>query len=421
MRKTAQKISQNFLKIEKIDFKNSDDGSSILHNVRDIRFESHETGLAQSDPMPTLKQIIDFNKATKQSFLRFYAYPFERLPQEISALKHLQGLSILNCQLLRLPSYIAELTQLRHLFLIKNRLTELPDTLLKMRRLQYLDISDNQLKSVPNNFNELFHLTDLYLDRNQLTEFPTSIVSLQKLLRLGLSGNQLSHLPEGVYEWRKLIRLNLSHNRFTQLPEGLGRLAQLEWLNLSDNPLTFFPSAILKLPKLELLFLRNCGLIDLPSELAALKTLQVLDISGNSFYGGKIPSVVFQLPFLEELIATDCGIMQIVEEDFIALKHLSIIRLQNNKIRYISRKLARMTQAEEINFAGNPLEYVADEIALLIQQTKRLVLTNTPFERMTFPKIENFAPDNPNFDVFEPPVVAIREQYQLDASRRSFI
>jgi Leucine-rich repeat (LRR) protein len=420
MRKTTQKNSRPFLKIEKIDFKNSVDGSSILQNVRDVRFDLHETGLVQSDTMPDLKQIIEFNKTNKQLFLRFYAYPFERLPEEICELKHLQGLSILNCQLRRLPDSISHLTRLRHFFLIKNRLTELPDSLFEMQNLHYLDLSENQVEQIQNKFDELSKLTDLYLDRNQLTEFPKSIASLQKLVRLGLSGNQLSNLPEVAYEWHKLIRLNLADNRFTNLPDGFNRFSKLEWLNLSGNPLMSFPPSILKLPKLELFFLRDCGLIDLPKEFAALKTLQVLDISGNRFYGGKIPSVVFQLPLLEELIVMDCGIVQLVEEDFIALKKLCIIRLQNNKIRYLSRKFARMTQVEELNLAENPLEYVAPELAQLLPHPERLVLTNTPFEHLPFSHVETFSPENPIFDSFEPQVIAIREKYKLE-KRRSFL
>jgi Leucine-rich repeat (LRR) protein len=199
----------------------------------------------------------------------------------------------------------------------------------------------------------------------------------------------------------------------------LAHLPKLEWLNLSGNPLTFVPQPVLKMPKLELLFLRNCGLVDLPKEFVGLKTLQVLDLSGNPLYGGKIPSVVFQLPQLEELIVMDCGLQSIQEDDFIPLKHLCIIRLQNNKIRYISRKFARMKQAEEFNFSGNPLEYVAPEMYQL-PLLQRLILTDTAFENADLRPNAAERNDEAAWDTFEPEVLAIREKYGLE-KRRSFL
>jgi Leucine-rich repeat (LRR) protein len=173
------------------------------------------------------------------------------------------------------------------------------------------------------------------------------------------------------------------------------------------------------MPKLELLFLRNCGLMDLPQEFALLKTVQVLDLSSNPLYGGKIPSVVFQLPQLEELIVMDCGLQYIHEDDFIPLKHLCIIRLQNNKIRYISRKLARMKQAEEFNFSGNPLEYVAPEMYQL-PLLQRLILTDTAFENTVLHPNPSETTDEAVFETFEPEVLAIREKYGIE-KRRSFL
>jgi Leucine-rich repeat (LRR) protein len=419
MRKTTQKNPQKKLKIVKIDFQNDTKGNGGVQSVSDIRFDSHERGDIRNEPTPTLKQIIHANLSSKQLFLRFYAYPLERIPIEICELKHLLGLSILHCQLRRLPPYIAGLQRLRHLFLINNRLTELPDELIDMKNLQYLDVSENQLVSVPAHFESLLKMTDLYLDKNLFTELPPSIALFNKLIRLGLSGNQFTFLPNLIFEWPKLIRLNLADNRLTDLPERLAHLPKLEWLNLSGNPLTFIPKTLLKLPKLELLFLRNCGLIDLPKDFALLKTLQVLDISGNAFYGGKIPSVVFQLPCLEELIVMDCGLQQITEDDFLPLKNLCIIRLQNNKIRYISRKLARMKQVEELNFSGNPLEYIAPEIDQL-PLLERLILQETRFENRERTLKGSEIQDETLLDTFEPEVNQIRDHYNLE-KRRNFM
>ena len=413
MRKTTQKNPQNRLKIEKIDFQKGMDGSSP---TADIRFDAPVRGEIPREPTPSIKQIAAYHKETKQLFLRFYGYPLERLPKEICELRHLQGLSILHCQLRRLPPYIAELNRLRHLFLIHNRLTELPEELVTLKNLQYLDVSENQLVSVPQHFESLVKMTDLYLDKNLFTEMPPCIALFNKLIRLGLAGNQLTGLPEIYYDWHKLVRLNLADNRLSDLPQSMGHLSRLEWLNLSGNPMPYIPKAVLKMPKLELLFLRNCGLVDLPQELAEIKTLQVLDISGNALYGGKIPSVVFQFPLLEELIITDCGLQYISEDDFLPMKHLCIIRLQNNKIRYISRRLARMKQAEEFNFSGNPLEYVAPEMYQL-PLLEKLILNETPFENVDIKKLSTKVENEAILETFEPEVNAIREKYGIEKRR----
>ncbi len=414
MRKTTQKSPLNRLKIEKIDF-----NKSISPSIHDVRFESHEVREIKKEPSPSLKQIVAYHKETKQLYLRFYAYPLERLPKEICELKHLQALSILHCKLRNLPPYIADLNRLRHLFLINNRLKELPEELVSMKHLLYLDVSENQLISVPPNFEYLVKMTDLYLDKNLFTEMPACIALFNKLLRLGLAGNQLTELPNLYYDWPKLVRLNLADNRLTDLPESISHLPKLEWINLSGNPMPYIPKALLKMPKLELLFLRNCGLVDLPQEMAEIKTLQVLDISGNALYGGKIPSVVFQFPLLEELIMTDCGLQYISEDDFLPMKHLCIIRLQNNKIRYISRRLARVKQAEEFNFSGNPLEYVAPEIYQL-PLLEKLILTETPFENEDIKSLSKAVEKEAILETFEPEVNAIREKYGLE-KRRSYM
>jgi Leucine-rich repeat (LRR) protein len=158
---------------------------------------------------------------------------------------------------------------------------------------------------------------------------------------------------------------------------------------------------------------------DLPKELALIKTLQVLDISGNTFYAGKIPNVIFQLPLLEELIVTDCGLQYISEDDFLPMKNLCIIRLQNNKIRYVSRRLSRMKQVEELNFSGNPLEYVAPEMAQL-PLLQRFILNDTPFENVSFRQNASESKNEAHLDTFEPEVLLIREKYSVE-KRRSFM
>jgi Leucine-rich repeat (LRR) protein len=227
-----------------------------------------------------------------------------------------------------------------------------------------------------------------------------------------LAGNQLTTLPEVLHNWRKLTRLNLSKNKLSDLTPAFEVMTRLEWLDLSENGFRFVPQQILSLPKIELLFLRGCQLADLPEGFSNLKTLQVLDISSNPFYGGKIPNVIFKLTSLEELIISDCGLFSLSEDDLFRLKNLSIIRAQNNKIRYISRKLARLPQLEHLMLDNNPLEYIAPEI----KQMNSLYQCDITDENTAFKKNLN----KQVLDTYEPEVLAIREKYGMD-KRRSFM
>jgi hypothetical protein len=129
--------------------------------------------------------------------------------------------------------------------------------------------------------------------------------------------------------------------------------------------------------------------------------------------------LVFQFPQLEELIMTDCGLQVLSEDDFLPMKNLCIIRLQNNKIRYISRRLARMKQAEEFNFSGNPLEYVAPEMYQL-PLLERFILAETAFEAVDMPKKDTEIVEEAILETFEPEVQDIRRKYGLD-KRRNFM
>jgi Leucine-rich repeat (LRR) protein len=160
MRKTTQKDSPKTLKIEKIDFQHGTPGSEKGQQIGDIRFESSNKKEFSHESTPSIKQIINYHQVNKQLYLRFYGYPLEGLPKEVCSLKHLQGLSILHCQLRRLPPHIADLHKLRHLFLINNRLESLPNELTTMKHLQYLDVSENQLTVLPTDFENLVKLTD---------------------------------------------------------------------------------------------------------------------------------------------------------------------------------------------------------------------------------------------------------------------
>lgn len=413
MRKTTQKKLEKVVQIQKIDLHNDIIPRSQYTMSKDIRFDSEEEEEdIENEPSQSLKQLIDYHKTNKQLFLRIYGYPLDMLPVAVCQMRYLQGMSILHCQLRQLPDNIAALKKMKHLFLIKNRLSELPNSLTSLKFLQYLDISDNNINLLPIDFEHLIQLTDLYMDNNTFSVLPAAVTLLPKLIRFSIAGNQLTTLPEVLHNWKKLTRLNLSKNKLSELPPAFEAMTRLEWLDLSENGFRFVPQPILKLPKMELLFLRGCQLADLPEEFSNLKTLQVLDISNNPFYGGKIPNVIFKLTALEELIISDCGLQSLCEDDLFRLKNLSIIRAQNNKIRYISRKLAKLPLLEHLMLDNNPLEYVAPEIKQMNSLYQcDITEVNTAFKNHL---------DKNLLDTYEPEVLAIREKYGMD-KRRSFM
>jgi Leucine-rich repeat (LRR) protein len=412
MRKTIQKKLEKVVQIQKIDLHNDILPRSQSMISKDIRFDSGEEEDIENEPSQSLKQLIDYHKTNKQLFLRIFGYPLDILPVAVCQMHYLQGVSILHCHLRQLPDNIAALKKLRHLFLIQNRLTELPQSLTTLKYLQYLDVSDNSMDALPVDFEQLIQLTDLYMDNNRFSTLPISVTGLKKLIRFSLAGNQLTALPDELHNWKKLNRLNLSKNKLTDLTPDFEGMTRLEWLDLSANPFRFVPTSLLNLPKIELLFLKGCQLVDLPEGFANLKNLQVLDISNNSFYNGKLPNVIFKLTSLEELIINDCGLESLSEDDLYRLKNLSIIRAQNNKIRYISRKLTKVPQLEHLMLENNPLEYFAPEI----KQMNHLYQCDIAEVNQGFKKNAQ----KEFLDTYEPEVLAIRAKYGMD-KRRTFM
>jgi|GEM_PF-5154567 len=68
---------------------------------------------------------------------------------QLSRLKPLKSLQLVNLQLTELPSDLGELTELEELYLWGNELTELPDSMSKMTKLWKINISKNQFTDLP--------------------------------------------------------------------------------------------------------------------------------------------------------------------------------------------------------------------------------------------------------------------------------
>lgn len=137
---------------------------------------------------------------------------FDKLPDELGRLAHLQELRLYCNELIALPESLGQLTQLRKLFLNDNQLTALPKNLGQLTQLCELDLYDNQFATLPDVFGQFTQLIDLDVRNNQLSALPESIGQLSQLKELYVSNNQLTCLPESIRQLTQLKCLYIEKN-----------------------------------------------------------------------------------------------------------------------------------------------------------------------------------------------------------------
>lgn len=84
-------------------------------------------------------------------------------------------------------------TFLKSLFLNDNNLQRLPSDISELKHLVHLDLSGNKLRSLPVELGDMISLRELLLNNNILRILPCELGRLFLLQSLGVSGNPLSH------------------------------------------------------------------------------------------------------------------------------------------------------------------------------------------------------------------------------------
>ncbi len=104
-----------------------------------------------------------------------------KIPPDVFALTHLEGLDLHGNQIHSIPAEIAELTKLQILNLSSNRLTAVPDAMSTLHDLQIIDLRFNGLTKLPAWLVDLPQLEALYLHNNFISDPQPDIVNLTGL------------------------------------------------------------------------------------------------------------------------------------------------------------------------------------------------------------------------------------------------
>lgn len=262
------------------------------------------------------------------------------VPEEVSALKGLETISLVRNNLVTFHGETARLEGVKYLNCRRNNLNEdaLPPELFIRNResLLVIDLSHNQLKDIP-----------------------TELDSCRKLIVLNLSHNHLDNIPPQLFvNINELVHLDLSNNQLETIPPQLRRLSKLQTLILSNNPLE--QNQLRQLPSLtnlRTLHLRNTqrNSHNLMTSLEALEKLTDIDLSHNDL--PKVPSLLFSLPNLKRINLSDNLITDLPADLGEFWKSLESFNLARNRIKTLPTSLCKMFRLKKLFLSGNELDF----------------------------------------------------------------
>ncbi|CAF1040330.1 unnamed protein product [Brachionus calyciflorus] len=200
----------------------------------------------------------------------------------------------------------------------------------------------------------------------KLYKIPPEVFTVTQFLRnLDLSNNRLNIITSNLFINAKILKnLNLSNNRIESISTEIGYCLKLESLDLSHNILTCLPKGIEQLKNLKKINLSNNQLDTIPSELGHLAQLDFIDLSQNKIE--KIDDNVQNLNCIE-------------------------LNLNENRIRFISDKIAKCSRLKVTRLEKNALEAKAIPVSLLKDSQVSLInFEGNLFSKKEFEQIEGY-------------------------------
>jgi Leucine-rich repeat (LRR) protein len=279
-----------------------------------------------------------------------------KLPAEIGSLAKLQALDLHGNKLETLPPDVGLLRALELIDLRVNQFSALPHVITALAGLRELLLSGNKLDTLPSEIRSLIALETLGLDRNRFSTLPPAIGLLTWLRSLEFSDNALVTLTPEIGALKALATLIVSGNKLTSLPPEIGNLESLETLNISGNALASLPAEIGALKMLKTLNVSGNGLTSLPPEIGDLESLETLNVSGNAL--ASLPSKLAGLIALREFDLSGNQLTSLQPEvgSLVTMKKLNLANNSITNTALLVRVLERLTQLEQIDVYGNPLE-----------------------------------------------------------------
>lgn len=151
-------------------------------------------------------------------------------------------------------------------------------------------------------------------------------------------------IPDEVGALSELIKLELPHNDIDSVSKAIGALSKLEKLNLNGNEITSIPSEIGNLSALIELNLNANKMNAIPSEVGNLSKLENFYLSDNKNFGA-LPSEIGNLSALKKVIVT------------------------NTMLCSLPSSFGDLGNLEYINFEGNALEKLPEELSYLVPKS----------------------------------------------------
>jgi Leucine-rich repeat (LRR) protein len=191
------------------------------------------------------------------------------------------------------------------------------------------DVILDEIKKITDSGKEV---TELDLTEKRLKEFPASLTKLTKLRKLVLSENEIATLPESLGELVHLEELYVKSCDLSELPKSIGQLQQLRILDISGNyNLHKLPASFKKLVNLKQLTADQVRL-DLPESFELPPNLEEISLYGSY----KDINKFFTFPMA-----------------LIALKHLKVLDLRENKFKELPVALQEIQSLEAFLWTGS--------------------------------------------------------------------
>lgn len=167
------------------------------------------------------------------------------VPEEFKAMKNLQTLRMLSCNLTSLPTCILQFKDLQSLELEKNNLKTLwPESEIRpcdvnLKSLTYLNVNGNQLTEIPFFTKFVPTLKQLHLHMNKIDSVRFLCRSAYEGLEtLDLGGNKIEEIPTAfVHFLKSLSQVVLINNDIQKLPNLIGQHKKLKNIQVDGNPL----------------------------------------------------------------------------------------------------------------------------------------------------------------------------------------
>jgi hypothetical protein len=120
-------------------------------------------------------------------------------------------------------------------------LDEVPEDITKLKHLEGLSLANNRIKKLPDSFNNLKNLLDLSLSNNELQEFPHVLLNMLSLRELWISGNELSKIPNSIIKLQHLYDFSYG-TKSKKFPEAL---CYMKYLSINIlTPVEILPPSI---------------------------------------------------------------------------------------------------------------------------------------------------------------------------------